>query len=39
MRASIPGEFLTMPSLAYEMYFPEVWGRSDGAKFVVGSAD
>jgi len=39
IRASIPGEFLTMPSLAYEMYFPEVWGRSDGAKFVVGSAD
>jgi uncharacterized protein YfaS (alpha-2-macroglobulin family) len=35
IRASIPGEFLTMPSLAYEMYFPEVWGRSDGAKFVV----
>ena len=35
IRASIPGEFLTMPSLAYEMYFPEVWGRSDGTKFVV----
>ncbi len=35
MRASVPGEFLTMPTLAYEMYFPEVFGRSDGAKFVV----
>jgi len=35
MRASVPGEFLTMPALAYEMYFPEVFGRSDGAKFVV----
>jgi uncharacterized protein YfaS (alpha-2-macroglobulin family) len=36
MRASVPGQFLTMPALAYEMYFPEVFGRSDGARFVVG---
>jgi hypothetical protein len=35
MRASVPGEFLTMPTLVYEMYFPEVFGRSDGGKFVV----
>jgi uncharacterized protein YfaS (alpha-2-macroglobulin family) len=35
MRASVPGEFLTMPATAYEMYFPEVFGRSDGGKFVV----
>jgi uncharacterized protein YfaS (alpha-2-macroglobulin family) len=35
IRASVPGEFLTMPALAYEMYFPEVWGRSDGGKFTV----
>jgi uncharacterized protein YfaS (alpha-2-macroglobulin family) len=35
MRASVPGEFLTMPTLAYEMYFPEVFGRSDGVKFLV----
>jgi uncharacterized protein YfaS (alpha-2-macroglobulin family) len=35
MRASVPGEFLTMPSTAYEMYFPEVFGRSDGGKFEV----
>jgi uncharacterized protein YfaS (alpha-2-macroglobulin family) len=35
MRASVPGEFLTMPALAYEMYFPEVFGRSDGGRFVV----
>jgi len=35
MRASVPGEFNVKPSLAYEMYFPEVFGRSDGAKFVV----
>jgi alpha-2-macroglobulin len=35
MRAGVPGEFLTMPSTAYEMYFPEVFGRSDGGKFTV----
>jgi uncharacterized protein YfaS (alpha-2-macroglobulin family) len=35
MRASVPGQFLVMPSLAYEMYFPEVFGRSDGGKFTV----
>ncbi len=35
MRASVPGEFLTMPALAYEMYVPEVFGRSDGVEFVV----
>ena len=35
IRASVPGEFLTMPTLAYEMYFPEVWGRSDGTQFTV----
>ena len=34
-RASVPGEFLTMPALAYEMYFPQVWGRSDGATFSI----
>jgi uncharacterized protein YfaS (alpha-2-macroglobulin family) len=30
MRASVPGAFRTMPTTAYEMYFPEVWGRGDG---------
>jgi uncharacterized protein YfaS (alpha-2-macroglobulin family) len=35
MRASVPGQFLVMPSVAYEMYFPEVFGRSDGGKFTV----
>jgi len=35
VRASVPGEFLTIPTVAYEMYFPEVWGRSDGGTFVV----
>ena len=35
IRASIPGRFLTMPVQAYEMYFPEVFGRSDGTVFTV----
>ncbi len=35
MRASLPGEFRVMPSTAYEMYFPEVFGRGDGATFTV----
>ncbi len=36
IRASVPGRFLTMPTNAYEMYFPEVFGRSDGGVFTVG---
>ncbi len=39
IRASVPGEFLTMPATAYEMYFPEVWGRSDGGKFTVSRGE
>jgi uncharacterized protein YfaS (alpha-2-macroglobulin family) len=39
MRASVPGQFLVMPANAYEMYFPEVFGRSDGGKFTVTSAE
>jgi len=35
IRASIPGRFLTMPARAYEMYFPETFGRSDGAVFTI----
>ena len=39
MRAGVPGEFLAAPSTAYEMYFPEVFGRSDGGKFTVEPGD
>jgi uncharacterized protein YfaS (alpha-2-macroglobulin family) len=39
MRASVPGQYLVMPSTAYEMYFPEVFGRSDGAKFTIVPGD
>jgi hypothetical protein len=35
MRASVAGEFNVIPATAYEMYFPEVWGRSDGGKFTI----
>ena len=35
MRASVPGEYNVIPATAYEMYFPEVFGRSDGGRFVV----
>jgi hypothetical protein len=24
-----------VPTTAYEMYFPEVWGRSDGGTFRI----
>lgn len=35
MRASLAGEFRALPARAYEMYFPEVMGRSTGALFGV----
>lgn len=35
IRASLPGTFLTLPVTAYQMYFPEVWGRGAGGEFVV----
>ena len=34
-QATTPGEFKLAPATAYEQYFPEVWGRSDGGTFVV----
>ncbi|HNS51882.1 MAG TPA: Ig-like domain-containing protein [Anaerolineae bacterium] len=39
MRAGVPGKFQVSPSIAYQMYFPETFGRSDGGKFTVASAD
>ncbi len=35
IRASVPGQFLTLPPTGYEMYFPEVWGRGAGSLFRV----
>jgi hypothetical protein len=35
LRATTAGEYRVMPAQASEMYFPEVWGRTDGALFSV----
>ncbi len=35
IRASLPGEFLVMPTTATQMYFPETFGRSDGGRFII----
>jgi hypothetical protein len=35
MRASVPGTYHVIPGTAYQMYFPEVFGRSDGGTFTV----
>ncbi|PKO23003.1 MAG: hypothetical protein CVU38_06420 [Chloroflexi bacterium HGW-Chloroflexi-1] len=35
IRASLPGRFLLLPPTAYEMYFPEVWGRGAGGVFTI----
>ncbi len=37
-RATTPGVFKLPPATAYEQYFPEVWGRSDGGTFEVTDA-
>ena len=36
MRATTPGDFHVIPSLAYEFYFPEVFGRSEGRLLSIG---
>jgi uncharacterized protein YfaS (alpha-2-macroglobulin family) len=35
MRASVPGQFKVIPTNAFEMYFPEVFGRGDGGVFTI----
>jgi len=35
MRATAPGIFQARPTVAYQMYFPEVFGRSAGESFEV----
>jgi len=35
IRASLPGEYHAIPTHAYEMYFPEVFGRGDGGMFTI----
>ncbi len=35
IRATVPGEFQTMPSHGYAFYFPEVFGRGAGTLFTI----
>jgi uncharacterized protein YfaS (alpha-2-macroglobulin family) len=35
LRAAVPGEYRVLPATASEMYFPEVWGRTEGMIFRV----
>ncbi len=35
MRASVAGQFRTLPARAWETYFPDVFGRSAGTTFAV----
>lgn len=34
-RATLPGSFNVIPAQAYEMYFPEVYGRTEGRIFTI----
>lgn len=38
-QATTPGQFNVPPATAYEQYFPEVWGRSDGGRFTVSEEE
>ncbi|MBP6881471.1 MAG: Ig-like domain-containing protein [Candidatus Pacebacteria bacterium] len=38
LRALVPGEFQYLPARAEEMFFPEVFGRTDGRTFTVTPA-
>ena len=35
IRASLPGEYRVIPTHAYQMYFPETFGRGDGGVFTI----
>jgi hypothetical protein len=35
IRASLPGEYGVIPTNAYQMYFPETFGRGDGGTFTI----
>ncbi|MGQ9501556.1 MAG: Ig-like domain-containing protein [Anaerolineae bacterium] len=36
MRATTPGDFHVIPTVAWEFYFPEVFGRSEGRMLSIG---
>lgn len=35
IKAGLPGEFKVLPAVAYEMYFPHVFGRTGGMIFTI----
>jgi len=35
LRCTTPGQYVALPATAYEMYFADVFGRSEGARFVI----
>jgi len=35
VRCTTPGEYLALPAEAYEMYFPDTFGRSESARMVI----
>jgi len=37
LQVTTAGEYNVLPARGYEMYFPEVWGRTDGGTFSVTS--
>jgi uncharacterized protein YfaS (alpha-2-macroglobulin family) len=39
IRAGLPGVYNVIPATGYEFYFPEVYGRSAGSTFTIGSAE
>jgi len=38
-RATLPGQYQVIPTVASEFYFPEVFGRSDGRLFAITEAE
>jgi alpha-2-macroglobulin len=35
LQANIPGVYQVMPTVAYQQFFPEVFGRTDGLRFMI----
>jgi uncharacterized protein YfaS (alpha-2-macroglobulin family) len=39
MRATLPGDYHVIPTVASEFYFPEIFGRSDGRLLSIGTGN
>lgn len=39
LRATVPGEYSVLPTVGYQQYQPEVFGRSEGSRFTVTEAE